>query len=89
MKITFEEIRHLKDLLPCGSFSRIARELGIHEQRVRNFFGANKSEEGALIGRSLQPNTNGGIINLEDTAILNLAKQIIAETAAGAYRYAG
>jgi len=88
MKNTFEEIQHLKDQLPCGSISRIARELGIHEQRVRNFLGANKSEEGALIGRSLQPNTAGAIINLEDTAILNLAKQIIAETAAGAYRYA-
>ena len=70
MNITFEELRSIKHKLPTGSVSRIASELEIDEQTVRNYFGASKYEEGALTGRHIQPGPRGGIVNLKDTTIL-------------------
>ena len=37
--ITFNELRKIKDMLPSGSMQRIASELGISEETVRNYFG--------------------------------------------------
>ena len=37
--ITFNELRKIKDSLPSGSMHRIADELGLHVDTVRNFFG--------------------------------------------------
>lgn len=37
--ITFNELRRLKDSLPDGSTHRIADELGISVETVRNYFG--------------------------------------------------
>ncbi len=79
MNITFDELREIKHRLPTGSVSRIARELGIDEQTVRNYFGANKFSDGAITDKHLQPGPNGGIVHLEDTTILDLAKKIIEE----------
>ena len=42
MNITFEELRRIKHALPTGSVKRIADELNIEEQTVRNYFGAKK-----------------------------------------------
>ena len=36
MHITFNELRQIKHSLPTGSVSRIAKELDIDEQTVRN-----------------------------------------------------
>ncbi len=36
--ITFNELRRIKDSLPSGSMHRIADELGLHVETVRNFF---------------------------------------------------
>ena len=36
--ITFNELRRLKDSLPDGSTHRIADELGISVETVRNYF---------------------------------------------------
>ena len=80
MNITFNELRNIKHKLPTGSVSRIAKELNITEQTVRNYFGANKYQEGDIIDKHLEPGPNGGIINLEDTTILELARKIIDET---------
>ena len=77
MNITFEELRSIKHQLPTGSIKRIANELKIEEQTVRNYFGAKKYKEGKSTGWHLQPGPNGGILNIKDTTILNLAKQII------------
>ena len=79
MNITFDELRKIKHQLPTGSVARIAKKLGIDEQTVRNYFGANKYEDGEIVDRHIEPGPNGGIVHLEDTTILDLAKKIIKE----------
>lgn len=80
MYITFEELRAIKHSLPTGSIKRIASELNLEEQLVRNYFGAeNFNEGGKTEGLHLQPGPQGGIIQIEDTRILEMAKKIIAE----------
>ena len=37
--ITFNELRKIKDSLPAGSMHRIADELNLSVETVRNFFG--------------------------------------------------
>lgn len=80
MYITYDELREIKHKLPTGSVARIAKELNIQEQTVRNYFGANKFKEGDITDKHVQPGPNGGIVSLTDTAILEAAKKIIAET---------
>ena len=79
MNITFNELRDIKHSLPTGSVARIANELNIEEQTVRNYFGANKFESGATTGKHVQPGPDGGIVSLHDTQILEAARRIIAE----------
>lgn len=79
MHITFEELRTIKHSLPTGSIHRIAEELNIDEQTVRNYFGADKYEDGNVVDRHVQPGPNGGIVELVDDTILNLARKIIEE----------
>ena len=80
MNITFNELRDIKHRLPTGSVSRIAKELEIEEQTVRNYFGANKFNEGGLTGKHVQPGPNGGIVSLKDTTILELAMRMIEDS---------
>lgn len=81
MYITFDELRKIKHSLPTGSVKRIADELHVDEQTVRNYFGANKLEDnGELVELHIQPGPNGGYVELADTKILDLAKAILAET---------
>ncbi len=77
MNITFEELRRIKHSLPTGSIAKIAGELNLEEQTVRNYFGAAKFEDGSLVGNHIQPGPNGGIVNIEDPQILNVARRII------------
>lgn len=77
MNITFQELRTIKHSLPTGSIKRIANELKIEEQTVRNYFGAKKYSQGKSPGWHLQPGPQGGYLNFKDTTILDLAKQII------------
>ncbi|TNE61800.1 MAG: DNA-binding protein [Bacteroidetes bacterium] len=79
MNITFEELRRIKHALPTGSISKIAQDLNIDEQTVRNYFGAHKYKDGEIVEWHLEPGPNGGIVHLEDTTILDLAKQILEE----------
>lgn len=79
MNISFEELRRIKHSLPTGSVSRIAKELNIEEQTVRNYFGAKKFENGQIVSNHIQPGPNGGIVHLEDTTILDVAKKILRE----------
>ncbi len=79
MNITFEELRSIKHQLPTGSVSRIANELSIQEQTVRNYFGANKFKSGDYSGKHIQDGPNGGIVNLGNDNILNAARKIISE----------
>ena len=49
MIITFNELRRIKDRLPSGSSQRIADELGIDVDTVRNYFGG-KHESKECVG---------------------------------------
>lgn len=79
MNISFNELRDIKHKLPTGSVKRIAESLDIEEQTVRNYFGANKFQNGQLTGKHVQPGPNGGIVSLRDTAILDAAMKILRE----------
>jgi len=80
MYITFNELRKIKHSLPTGSVKRIADELGIDQQSVRNYFGAMKfNKDDEIVGNHMQPGPEGGIVNLEDTTILDMAKKILEE----------
>ena len=79
MYMTFKELRDLKHSLPTGSVARIAAELKMEEQTVRNYFGAKKYENGQIAGIQVQPGPNGGIVQIEDTRIIDLAKKIVSE----------
>ena len=81
MHISFKELRDIKHSLPTGSVKRIADELNIDEQTVRNYFGAKKYEDGNIVGNHIQPGPDGGVVEIEDDTILNLARKIISETA--------
>ena len=78
MNISFNELRKIKHSLPTGSVSKIANELNIDEQTVRNYFGAKKYEDGITVGKHRQPGPNGGIVNIEDMTILNAARKILS-----------
>lgn len=78
MNITFNELREIKHNLPAGSIKKIAEQLNLDEQTVRNYFGAHHLENS---GNHIQPGPNGGIVHIEDETILNLAKQIIEASA--------
>lgn len=81
--ITFEALRDIKHQLPNGSVKRIAKELNVEEQMVRNYFSAGRTSHGLItsdLHMHVQPGPNGGVVHLEDTTILDYAKRIIAET---------
>ena len=80
MNITFEELRQIKHQLPTGSVARIAKDLNLAEQTVRNYFGAAKYGDGDIVGKHIQPGPHGGIVNIADDQILMAAKKIIRDT---------
>lgn len=77
--ITFNELRRIKDALPHGSMQKIADEMGIEADTVRNYFGAQKFENGQGCGVHIEPGPDGGLVTLDDTAILEAAMKIIGE----------
>lgn len=79
MHISFNELRDLKHKLPTGSVKKIASDLQIEEQTVRNYFGAQKYEDGKIVGKHVQPGPDGGFVEIEDDAILNAARKIISD----------
>ena len=76
-KITFNELRDIKDHLPHGSMQRIAEELGIEVDTVRNYFGGTNYEKGKSVGMHIEQDPQGGIILLDDTTILEKAQAIL------------
>ncbi len=80
MVITFEELRHIKDTLPHGSMERIAQELHLEVDTVRNYFGAEHFEApGKIADVHFEKGQNGGVVRLEDTTILEAAMRILDE----------
>lgn len=47
--ITFNELRKIKDSLPDGSTHRIADELGLSVETVRNYFGGQNFQDGKAV----------------------------------------
>ncbi len=78
--ITFNELRKIKDSLPDGSMHRIADELGMEVETVRNFFGGQNFEAGKSVGIHIEPGPNGGIVCIDDTTVLDRALAILAES---------
>ncbi len=77
MRITFEKLRAIKHMLPTGSIKKIAADLDLDEQTVRNYFGANKFGDGDFLGKVITPGPNGGVVDLPDTSVLDAAVKII------------
>ena len=78
-KITFNELRKIKDSLPDGSIRQIAQEFDIEVETVRNYFGGANYDRGKSVGLHIEPGTNGGVVLIDDTKILERAQQLIAE----------
>jgi len=78
--ITFNELRRVKDSLPDGSIRRIAAELGLTVDTVRNYFGGLNHTAGNRGGIHIEPGPDGGIVILDDSAILDKALIILGES---------
>lgn len=75
--ITFNELRKIKDQLPSGSIRTIAEKLQMNEETVRNYFGGRNFDKGLSVGVHYEQGPDGGIVTLDDSTILDLAKEII------------
>ena len=80
--MTFNELRNLKDSLPDGSMHRIADELGVSVETVRNFFDGQNFQLGQSVGIHLEPGPDGGLVRIDDTTVLDKALAILEEVKA-------
>ena len=82
--ISFNELRKIKDSLPSGSSQKIADELGINVDTVRNYFGGQHYKDGGnLCVVHIEPGPDGGIVLLDDITILDKALSILDAINAG------
>lgn len=77
--ITFNALRRLKDSLPDGSTHRIADELGLSVETVRNYFGGQNFKDGKCCGIHIEPGPDGGLVVLDDVTIYERALEILEE----------
>lgn len=77
--MTFNELRAIKDSLPEGSMHRIADELGMTVETVRNFFGGQNFQSGVSVGIHMEPGPDGGLVCIDDTTVLDKAIAILDE----------
>jgi hypothetical protein len=77
MNITFNELRRIKDNLPAGSIKMIADHLQLSEDTVRNYFGGTHYPSGECVGVHVEQGPDGGIVALDDTTILEMARSIL------------
>ena len=77
--LTFNELRKIKDSLPDGSMHRIADELGLEVDTVRNFFGGHNFKDGKCVGIHIEAGPDGGLVTLDDTTVLDKALAILNE----------
>jgi len=75
--ITFNELRKIKDALPSGSIRKIADKLDLNEETVRNYFGGKNFDKGQSVGIHYEQGPDGGIVTIDDTTILDMAKMMI------------
>ncbi len=76
-KITFNELRKIKDSLPDGAIRKMAKEFEVSVETVRNYFGGANYTNGTAVGIHMEPGPNGGIVLLDDSKILDRAKEIL------------
>ena len=74
------ELRKVKDSLPSGSMTKIAEELGLEKETVRNYFGGHNYKDGKSCGVHIEPGPDGGLVMLDDTQILDIALRILDES---------
>ncbi|NDW08989.1 DNA-binding protein [Dysgonomonas sp. 520] len=79
MTITFSELRQVKDNLPDGSMQKIADELNISVETVRNYFGGSNYSEGQSCGLHIEPGPNGGYVIIDDLTIWDMAKNMLEQ----------
>jgi predicted transcriptional regulator len=79
MNITFNELRRIKDSLPEGTMHKIAADLNVTVETVRNYFGGANYDKGEAVGLTIEQGPDGGIVHIEDDRILNMAKEILGE----------
>ncbi len=77
-RITFNELRKIKDSLPDGSIHQIAEEFGLEVETVRNYFGGSNYKLGKSVGIHIEPGPDGGIVLLDDVKILKRAEELLA-----------
>lgn len=77
MIITFEELRKVKDSLPDGSMKRIANELHLDVETVRNYFGGANYDKGSSVDVHYEKHPGGGYVKLDNTAIWEAAKRML------------
>jgi len=76
--ITFSQLRKIKDQLPDGSIRKIANDLTLSEETVRNYFGGWNFDRGQSAGIHIEKGPEGGIVTIEDTTILELAESMMS-----------
>jgi len=76
--ITFNQLRKIKDSLPDGSIRTIAEDLSLDVETIRNYFGGANYDRGKSVGIHLEPGPDGGVVELDDTTILEMANEILA-----------
>lgn len=79
MKITFNELRKLKDSLPDGTMHKIADDLNLTVETVRNYFGGSNYENGETMGLSIEQGPDGGIVDIADDTILLKAQELLEQ----------
>lgn len=77
MLVTFNELRRMKDSLPDGSIHQIAEKLGVEDQTVRNYFGGSNYRSGQPQGVHKEQGPDGGLIELDDLTIYEMAQEIL------------
>jgi hypothetical protein len=77
--ITFNQLRKIKDSLPEGSIRTIAEALSLDVETVRNYFGGANYDRGKSVGIHIEQGPDGGIVELDDTTILDMAREILEE----------
>jgi predicted transcriptional regulator len=59
--------------------TKIAEELGLENETVRNYFGGHNFKDGKSCGMHIEPGPDGGLVMLDDTQILDIALRILEE----------
>lgn len=78
MLIRFSDLRRVKDSLPHGSMKKIANDLNLDVQTVKNYFGAQNYEKGNYMEAHYEQG-NGGIVELNDSSIYEYALKLLKE----------